>query len=422
LINIAQLDNSLSPLSDPFSEANALRSAKNYVDHGLFNNVGLPDQCNGYLFPLAGFKSYFYSKTLQKAYLNENATYRPLASINLAENSCVYTHYPQGADLLAAFMTALGGQNNIDIYRLLPLTFHFIGVFFLGYTIASLFGPLRCLIALGYCFSLPMFYNMSIGLHYQGYAFALLLIEISLLLLLFNDALNSRDRHIAMASLAFLGFFQGWLSFDYVFLVILCPFALLPAVSQITESSLKVAAKYSFLLGAGFTLAHFIHFLEVVAYFGSFEKAIRDFSYAAVKRSSELAPQFALSRGELVWIYLTEFSSRIDYFQINYFIMAGVAFSYRLLLIPLEAYSPKINCLSKNISFIRLFTVTTVSLTVSCLWIVLMKGHSMEHPHFIPRHLFLAYFIPMLYLLKSSLITAYNKSDELDIKQPECYK
>lgn len=38
---------------------------------------------------------------------------------------------------------------------------------------------------------------------------------------------------------------------------------------------------------------------------------------------------------------------------------------------------------------------------VACLWIVVMRGHSLVHQHFIPRHLFLAYFVAVYATLRS---------------------
>ena len=38
---------------------------------------------------------------------------------------------------------------------------------------------------------------------------------------------------------------------------------------------------------------------------------------------------------------------------------------------------------------------------VSCGWISVMSGHAHTHPHFIPRHLFLAWLVLLLALLRS---------------------
>jgi hypothetical protein len=40
------------------------------------------------------------------------------------------------------------------------------------------------------------------------------------------------------------------------------------------------------------------------------------------------------------------------------------------------------------------------ALVVSSLWVVLMHQYSAQHWHFIPRHYFLAVFVPLLALLR----------------------
>src|SRR5687767_12346491 len=48
---IVRCGNGLAPLADPYSEANALRSADAYRTHGFRAHYGLPRICYGDLFP-----------------------------------------------------------------------------------------------------------------------------------------------------------------------------------------------------------------------------------------------------------------------------------------------------------------------------------------------------------------------------------
>jgi hypothetical protein len=416
IIDIYQLDNNLSKQSDPFSEANAVRAAEYYVDNGITLNSGLPDQCYGYSFPLDGFKPYLSFPAARDQYI-DNAPYQTLTSLILNEHTCVYTHYPQGPDMLLAAMMYISGKHNTDIYRLLPLWLQFIGVFALAYTICRLLSVIHCLLIMGFCFAMPMFYSMSIGLHQQGYAFALLLIEISLLFLLLCKALSNRDAMIGKGFLFILGFCQGWLSFDYAFLVILCPFAIVSITYHNSDDSIRTAIKYAIILASGFTLAHLFHFIEVTAYLSSIWDAVNDFYSAAEKRATEHEGQVLINRIDLLVMYLDYFSSRMKYFQIGYITFASLIILARVAFIPLSYYSKTIDNITKRIDLIRLISVIGCSLMISCLWIVVMKGHSMEHTHFIPRHLFLAYFIPIFYIVQQLAPRDFNQIENSTLEQ-----
>jgi hypothetical protein len=43
---------------------------------------------------------------------------------------------------------------------------------------------------------------------------------------------------------------------------------------------------------------------------------------------------------------------------------------------------------------------------VSCAWISVMPGHAHTHPHFIPRHLFLAWLVMVVALLSAFRLEA----------------
>jgi hypothetical protein len=411
LFYVSQLSDGLASTGDPFSESNALRAAHYYVDHGITDHAGLPDQCYGLVFSHEGFKKYFYYSYLMNT-MQSKQRYQPLTSLELNKDTCVYTHYPQGPDLLAAAMIFIAGKEHTDIYRFLPLCFQFIGVFFLAYTCSCLFGPARCLAALTFCFMLPMFTNMSHGLHYQGYAFSLLLIEISFLILLFQGRLDRKRTFIAQTSLAVIGFIQGWMSFDYFFLVSLTPFAVLPILGTTGKAGLIQAIKFTILAGMGFCIAHLLHFLEVIIYFGSFDRAFEDFFLAATTRAESWKLGTRINRIDLLWTYLNGIASDSRNFLVSYTVIFLLVILCRLLLAPGVRFFSGHRYYVSQISVKRLVSAMGLSLMISCLWILIMKGHSQEHMRFIPRHLFLAYFIPVLGLLQASFIPVdRNKSD-----------
>ena len=98
----------LSPIADPFSEANALRAGEGYAENGFFSNAGLPDLCYGDRFPGRG------------AWRVEEF---PLQfSMSSLKDDCIYTHYPPGPDLIAGLLTEICGVGNLGCFRLFPTT------------------------------------------------------------------------------------------------------------------------------------------------------------------------------------------------------------------------------------------------------------------------------------------------------------
>ena len=54
-VYVANLGDSLSPVADPFSEANALRAGEGYAKEGFSHSYGLPMVGYGDQFPETGF-------------------------------------------------------------------------------------------------------------------------------------------------------------------------------------------------------------------------------------------------------------------------------------------------------------------------------------------------------------------------------
>ena len=122
----------------------------------------------------------------------------------------------------------------------------------------------------------PMTSNMMHGLHCQSYAFSLLLIQSGLLLSIFRKKIKLKALHLSI--LFIIGFLQGWLSFDYFFIVSLSalPFALL--YSPLDKREDKKQLLFAVLASAiGFGFAHFLHFIQVAIYYqGSLTAAYND--------------------------------------------------------------------------------------------------------------------------------------------------
>ena len=90
-------------------------------------------------------------------------------------------------------------------------------------------GELRAAVMLIFLTAIPMFTNMMHGLSYQGYSFALLVLELALSLRLVDEQPLPKRVLFAMAA---IGFCQGWLGFDYAFVVAGAPLCVWFAVSS----------------------------------------------------------------------------------------------------------------------------------------------------------------------------------------------
>jgi hypothetical protein len=177
------LGDRLSPVADPYSESNAIRGALAYLAHGWTSNAGLPETTFGGVYPETG--------DLRK----------------FGAASHVDTHYPPGAMWLTALMKKACGPRPVSCLRTLPIALGALGAAVLALALIAALGPARGLVAAFAAFALPLYSNMMLGLHYQGYALALLSIQLGALLLLFAGARPLALRDLALA--AGLGFLQG---------------------------------------------------------------------------------------------------------------------------------------------------------------------------------------------------------------------
>jgi hypothetical protein len=379
-----ELGDRLSRIADRYSEANTVRAVDGYRAEGLLSNAGLPDSAFGGRFPRAGHEP-------------------------LAPDGYVDTHYPPGPMWLAYGMASACGTERIACLRTLPIAVGAaaLAAFALG-LVASL-GPARGALATLAVLPVPLVTNMMHGLHYQGYAFALLLVQM-LLVLRFYERGSRSWRRLGSACFA-LGFLQGWLSFDYFFLVALCPVPFAALLSDLGRSEQRRVLLGLVACGAaGFALAHGLHFLQVVAFSGGLAAAASDLLGSALERFDPgRTPE--LRRMDLG-------SAQTDPLMVASFYLQVVAahpnfFGFRLggLLLALLACSFLLGGRSFPIHGARVRVALgdarprgaalALGTAVACLWIVSMRGHALAHQHFIPRHLFLAYFVGVYATLRS---------------------
>lgn len=365
---------------DSYSEANALREVRNFREHGLTHDAGLGNVNYPGLYPGDGF-----------AAEPEDRRYGVSAE-------GVYTHYPPGSEYLLYAAEKLFGAEPVSRLRLLPIAIGWAAMIWFGLAIRRRFGDATGWLIMGACAITPAVTNGFVGLHYQGYAFALLLVELG-----FAIGANAR-----VVPFAVLGFLQGWLSFDYVFLVALTPLALelvLPRIDPPYQGRWRLALWRVALAGGGFAAAHGLHFLQVWAYWGSLEATLRDFAGAAAHRAGtgngvDGYLRQALGNLKTYFYGVHPFNTSLsdpdlaDLRDWSMFRFLGLSLGPWWLLITLalmiwEYAGSALDTrgLRKDWHF-----VCVTGLVTSSLWLVVMVNHGGYHQHFLFRHLFFAFF------------------------------
>jgi hypothetical protein len=387
-VTLRQLGNGLSPTADPWTEADTVRAAEAYARLGFLANWGLPDLCFGEQFAAYGTKHMLRNERQAAGSWIAAMTADQTGRAPVSAERFVYTHYPPGPHLIAGLMTTAVGPGRIDVYRLVPITIGLAAVVYLLFELALSFGVWRTGLASVALAAMPMFTNMMHGLSYQGYSLALLLLQLGLGVRLARRGTASRP---ILAAMFLVAFCQGAMGFDYVFLVTLAPAVMALVLNEPPEAAATLV-RSSLVAGAGFAVAHGLHFLQVVGYLGSVRSAISDYTTIAVYRSvgrtydnGTVVP----SRLDVWWDYVTSHSALPLHFGIP---VIGIVAFVLVVLLALKA---------SRLYHVPASTVIAVpaALLVCSLWVVVMHQYSAQHWHFIPRHYFLAVFVPVLIFL-----------------------
>src|SRR5260370_10387209 len=149
------------------------------------------------------------------------------------------------------------GLGQIRLYRLLPLTLCLLATAIFFKACAWAFGVDRAALIAGACAVLPMFHACMPVLHYEGYSFALLLLQFSLLI---GPLWNGKQRLWHWPALFVFGVAQGWLSFDQFFIVTLISWPLwLLRRAEGARPSIRWLFLTAGLPRAGVRPGHFLH-------------------------------------------------------------------------------------------------------------------------------------------------------------------
>lgn len=377
----------LSPV-DLFSESNAIREARNFLDTGIAADDGLGDVLRPDLYPEEGFQGH------------------PATRAHSLTPKGIYTHYPPGPEYILYVAMRLLGTHPISRLRIVPLMITWLTTLFFGLSLHRRFGtPVAALVMLA-CAALPMFSAADSFLHYDGYALALLLVEIGL-------AIGS---NILVLPFIVLGFLQGWLSFDYFFLVTLVPGAVelaMPRLDPGHAARKRLALMRCGAAGGGFALAHLLHFAEVWAFFGSFHAALHDLGAAAAYRTGEFGP---LERIVLTCFVLKHYWLGIfpDWLfgqpdaaaaaEEPMFRFGGLTAGIWWLLLMHAFIAVRLlrqrrlppGAVNRPIDSDWL-AVTLCGIIPCSLWYIAMPEHAFIHEHFLYRHLFFCFFLGVLF-------------------------
>lgn len=356
-----KLDNQLTQIADVFSEADTVRAGELYADQGFLKNAGLPDILYGARFAKEGSLGVFPElKTL------------------------IYTHYPPGPYWLCGAATVIFGKGQISKFRLIPIAAFAIGVGVFGWSLFLIFGMAGTFLVTLLLSLVPVFSNMMHGLHHQSYALAWLLLQWGLLLrVIYLDHPLTRG---SMGGLFLVGFLQGWNSLDYFFLLSLSGLVIhfIKPPSTLSKAISKNEWIAILLPIFGFLLAFAIHVFQNSLYFGSAKAAIEDFLSAAHARLYGDSGDFNYRDAELLGFF-----SIIKYYAANFFTdpryLGSLGTGLLLLMSAVIVTGPATYGLA-----------SVLALATSFLWIVWMRGHSLIHTHFIPRHFFFVYLVVTL--------------------------
>ncbi len=381
------LGDSLSPTA-PYAEANALREVDGFRAQGLWHDFGLGNVLFGHRFADEGFLG--HPEDLAR-------------SVSL---SGVYTHYPPGPEYLLYVAELIFGPNSIRLLRLLPIVIGWAAALYFGLSVRRRFGHGTGWLVMLACVALPPFHDANVSLHLFGYALALVLVELGLCL---------RQRN-GWAVLALVGFLQGWLSFDYVFLVTLIPLALELAMQRIVPEQparARTGLKRSFAAGAGFAAAHVLHLGQVAAYYGSLPHALADMGSAAAFRAGQTEAHGLLEHAQqglwiVSWYALSPYPVSLPFYQpdaeYDY-----ADFIFRFLGLTMAAWCV-VGVIALGLArtaggrrtggrspVAGWLTINLLGLAVCSVWMLAMQNHALVHIQVLYRHLFFWFFLALLF-------------------------
>ena len=362
----------LSPF-DGFSEADAVRSAEKYAREGFLADRGLPNVTYGDHYPGEG-------------------TDGPSGHI---PGDPIYHGYPPGPNWLTGLSMVVFGEGHLARYRIMPVALGLLASAVFLTSLTKTFGGGRAFFVYLACVLAPMFTNLTHDLHFAGYALSLLLLELSALMRVLRRPGPTGPGWLSAVFL--LAFLQGWLSFEYAFLVTFAalPMAFLAGPRDAAPDWRKVVALVA-ACGLGFTLAHGLHFLQSVAYFGGLRGALDEYAFRSGKVYGVPESILRLSKLELLLTGLVLYGNVFLRWTLMFspwsivvlaatlaaFVFSRASFTLGRRLTINAVMSPTVHDLAGVV----------LALGVALGWFFGKPYHALNHLTATGRHLFLFYF------------------------------
>lgn len=402
IVQLAWIGNGLMKRGDPHGDADALRSGEAYWKEGLTSYHGLPRMLYGNRFPTNGTVISHVDATGRVPERFRHGFPERLAD----PDAWVYTHQPPGPNLLCGVSALFLGFDPIWKLRLLPIGLGLAAIAIFFKSLARAFGSDRGALIAVACALLPLISTFMPALHYEGYSFAFLFLQFSVLIrLLWKPAGRSLGSWVA---LFLLGLLQGYFCFDLCFVVVaaVVPLWLMRrAEGGTTPFSWLVAAMA--LPFSGFCLAHGLHFLQVVAELGGWQPALNEFRNTAAERAG-IADQLGvlgnLKQGFRFYLResLKMHSLYFGPFLLLAFVAALPMIFCRQLRVTWATWQNKRGGLLLAWPGERGVTpALAAAFFVSLLWLLVMPQHTAGNAHLTFRHFFLFYLCLVLVLAKS---------------------
>ena len=378
----------VSPIADGYSEANTIRGGTGFINNGVTSMSGLPDTCYGGLLGNRGRVGFVRKKR------------------NNPEASCAgsaYIHYPPGPEYMAWLGMSVVGTENYRLLRILPITLSVIvGYFFLTTMFTLVGGGLRGLIFGLFLILPPMYSNYFHGLHHQQYAFLMFQVQMCLTILYMT---NPRyKKWWVIGAFALLGFCQGFMTFDFAFLATLFVIPFYLFFKDDHQVPFLTVVKVGLASGLTFTLAHALHFLQVINYLGSYEQAVHDFTSSANHRATNSGdlgntPHLKYDPKQIGPLtvtkdYLWRVSGRGKYLAINLINLIWIVLGLRFVRRINFRKGTVLRFDIRNSDLLALLA----SIVISALWSIAMKQHAHIHG-FIARHYYFCYLFCGLILV-----------------------
>ncbi len=375
---------------DEGAELLTINAAHNFAEKGFPSNCGLPNFSRNY------YDVDVINNKLVK--VSSSETHKP-------DN--IYTHLPPGPWWIVGSLVKVCGNSTLSCPRILSTITSSLALLFFGIMIYSAFGPLKSIVLMFFVTIIPMTKNMVYTLHYHNYAFSLFLIYLGFMLYFFK---KKKEFKISTAIILFtLGFMQGWVAYEYIFLISLSsiPFALL--YSQLDKKDDRKRLFFALLFPIiGFSFAVGLHFIQNSLYFGSFIEAFKDLLGRGQTRLLSEPKGWKIDRTSMLLTYFFVFPRSWFFFIINFPILLSLC----LVLIWFKDISIKIkNPININLKWVssrRNYFVILTAFLASYLWIFSMFNQVADEGPHMGRILFFSYFVCILTILECISSAAPN--------------